>query len=129
MIDGGPAFPHAVQNLQSSYAVPVHGMTLREYACIKLRVPRTGKPWLDEIINESRRDHFAGQAMLGELASDTMYPVEWRNDKGDVRLLDVGSLPVQDGTNWRRVAGPTERMVKQCVACADAMIADGKESK
>lgn len=55
------------------------GMTLRDYACIELRVPRTGKPWLDEIIEEARRDAFAGQALVGELANGTEYCVEWRN--------------------------------------------------
>lgn len=29
--DGGPAFPHSVQRLHSSYATPVHGMSLRDY--------------------------------------------------------------------------------------------------
>ena len=45
--DGGPAFPH---QLDLGY-----GMTLRQYAAIKLCVPDSGLPWLDEMIVQSRR--------------------------------------------------------------------------
>ena len=31
------------------------GMTLRQYAAIKLAVPDSGLPWLDEMIVQSRR--------------------------------------------------------------------------
>ncbi len=46
--DGGPAFPADFQ-LYST------GMTLRQYAAIKLCVPDSGLPWLDEMIVQSRR--------------------------------------------------------------------------
>ena len=29
-------------------------MTLRQYACIHLKVPKSGLPWLDEVIKESK---------------------------------------------------------------------------
>jgi hypothetical protein len=29
------------------------GMTLRQYAAIKLRVPESGEPWLDDMIRKS----------------------------------------------------------------------------
>lgn len=41
------------------------GMTLRQYAAIKLNVPNSGDPWLDEMIERSRRDKFARAAMQG----------------------------------------------------------------
>ena len=44
------------------------GMTLREYAAIKLRVPESGTDWLDEMIRESVRDEFAAKAMQVLLA-------------------------------------------------------------
>lgn len=54
--DGGPAFPIVGTNEQ----VLEIGMTLRQYAAIKLRVPQSGTDWLDEMIVESRRqDLFA----------------------------------------------------------------------
>jgi hypothetical protein len=56
---GGPAFPSDYQR----------GMTLREYAAIKLRVPDSGTDWLDDMIREARRMDYAGQALVGFLAS------------------------------------------------------------
>lgn len=32
---------------------PYSSMTLRDYACIQLRVPESGKPWLNEIIKKA----------------------------------------------------------------------------
>ena len=52
---GGPAFPRP----QGGDA----GMTLRQYAAIKLRVPNSGTDWLDEMIRQSLRDELAGKAM------------------------------------------------------------------
>lgn len=46
------------------------GMTLREYACIKLKVPATGHEWLDELIQKSLLNDFAAQAMLGILSTE-----------------------------------------------------------
>lgn len=45
-----PAFPVGSGDLRD----PV-GMSLRQYAAIKLRVPNSGTDWLDEMINEARR--------------------------------------------------------------------------
>jgi hypothetical protein len=41
--------------------------TLKQYAAIKLKVPRSGDPELDDWIRESRRADFAGQALTGAL--------------------------------------------------------------
>ena len=60
--DGGPAFP---SNRDMRYG----GMTLRQYAAIKLRVPNSGTDWLDEMIRTSLRDEFAAKAMQGMAGS------------------------------------------------------------
>ena len=62
---GGPAFPRQ----PGWYA----GMTLRQYAAIKLRVPNSGTDWLDEMIRESLRD---------EMAKVAMNALEFRGDNG-----------------------------------------------
>ena len=49
---GGPAFPmgyHPAGNSADHF-----GMTLRQYAAIRLRVPDSGTDWLDEMIVKSR---------------------------------------------------------------------------
>ncbi len=50
--DGGPAFPSAV--LFDQAIVDSKGMTLRQYAAIKLCVPDSGLPWLDDMIVKAR---------------------------------------------------------------------------
>jgi hypothetical protein len=61
-----PAFsgfkPHTHED-DSKDIQPVPGMTKQEFACIHLRVPKTGDADLDAIIREARRDEFAGLAM------------------------------------------------------------------
>ena len=61
--DSGPA--HPVQDCSKWQA---HGMNLRQYAAIELRVPNSGLPWLDDMIRESQRDALAGQALAGMCA-------------------------------------------------------------
>lgn len=39
------------------------GMTLRQYAAIKLRVPNSGTDWLDEMIRTSLRDDLAAKTV------------------------------------------------------------------
>lgn len=58
---GGPAFP----SHGSMGEVSHEGMTLRQYAAIKLRVPESGLDWLDAMIERANRDAFAGQALAG----------------------------------------------------------------
>lgn len=67
--DGGYAFPvpnDANVNRQE-------GMTLRQYAAIKLKVPDSGVDWLDDMIERSRRDDLAAMAMQGAAASEVTY--------------------------------------------------------
>jgi hypothetical protein len=51
------------------------GMTLPQYAAIKLRVPRSGDPQLDAWIRESRRADFM-TASIGGLLSSTDHWVD-----------------------------------------------------
>jgi cobalamin biosynthesis Co2+ chelatase CbiK len=46
------------------------GMTLKQYAAIKLKVPRSGDPELDAMIRESRRADFAQAALIGLFVVD-----------------------------------------------------------
>lgn len=52
--NGAPAFP-----VQDAASWQAHGMTLRQYAAIKLRVPDSGTDWLDDMIRQSLRDELA----------------------------------------------------------------------
>ena len=62
--DGGPAFPIPLQPEQVWQGMaPFDGMTLRQYAAIKLRVPNSGADWLDAMIVEAKRDELAAKAM------------------------------------------------------------------
>ena len=69
--DGGPAFPCETVGADEhgEYRLPWQGMTLRQYAAIKLRVPNSGTDWLDEMIRTSLRDEFAAKAMQGMAGS------------------------------------------------------------
>lgn len=71
--DGGPAFPWTYMD-RDSMGVEVTreqgtGMTLRQYAAIKLKVADSGSDWLDAMIEKSRRDDFAAAALQGIISS------------------------------------------------------------
>lgn len=72
---GGRAFPHNPITYDTG-----KGMTLRQYAAIKLKVPDSGTDWLDEMIAKSLRDDFAAKAMQGMLADmpKTLYGLDWQ---------------------------------------------------
>ena len=72
---GGPAFPWC-GDLNDCPTINL-GMTLREYAAIKLRVPDSGAEWLDDMIKQAMRDDFAGQALAGMLPN----PIAGEADK------------------------------------------------
>jgi hypothetical protein len=59
--DGGYAFPSLVSDPTFLRWEP--GVTLRQYAAIKLRVPDSGTDWLDDMIRKSNRDYFAAKAI------------------------------------------------------------------
>lgn len=65
-----PAFPTVTKVTRNEGRVQIHsepqtipGLTKRQYAAIKLRVPDSGEEWLDAMIRQSLRDEFAGKAM------------------------------------------------------------------
>lgn len=64
----GPAFPEWVRNpgyQDGGYLLP--GISQRAYAAIHLRVPDSGLPWLDAMIERARRDEFA-KAVFSQVA-------------------------------------------------------------
>lgn len=77
---GGNAFPlaHSHRELNGTNWEDANGMTLRQYAAIKLKVPDSGTDWLDEMITTSLRDYFAAKAMQG-FASDC--EAIWKNGR------------------------------------------------
>lgn len=89
---GGPAFP--IDANETADRCIYTGMTLRQYAAIKLRVPDSGTDWLDEMIRKSQKDCFAAKAMQVLLAE-----VDGPNDDvpGAPRWLpeDASSLAYQ----------------------------------
>jgi hypothetical protein len=55
--------PAVLQQCDAEYHQEQEGMSLRQYAAIKLKVPNSGTDWLDEMIRQSLRDEFAAKAM------------------------------------------------------------------
>jgi hypothetical protein len=79
---GGPAFPVAAE-FYSDGGYRSHsysGMTLRQYAAIKLKVADSGVAWLDKMITKSMRDDIAAKAMQAYLCGsdrDNFTYAEW----------------------------------------------------
>ena len=67
MNTGGPAFPYAVQRLQSSYHSEVKGMTLLDWMAGQEEIG-------DEDMGWSIREHYAGPRPTGDWKTN---PVEW----------------------------------------------------
>ena len=63
------------QAFPNPHRTDITGMTLRQYAAIKLKVPDSGTDWLDDMIRQSIKDDFAAKAMQA-LLSDP----DWRQD-------------------------------------------------
>lgn len=64
----GPAFPTGLHNSYGDIVqFPHDGMTERAYAAIHLRVPDSGLPWMDAMIERARRDDFA-KAVFSQVA-------------------------------------------------------------
>ena len=93
---GGPAFPRApFEYIDNGNGLEwdvreQSGMTLRQYAAIKLKVPDSGTDWLDDMIRKSLRDDFAAKAMQSVIArgDDTNRPgmAEWSYAMADAML-------------------------------------------
>ncbi len=62
---GGPAFPSEQHECQDGTWNQTFdpGMSTRQFAAIKLRVPDSGTDWLDDMIRRARRDDFAAQEL------------------------------------------------------------------
>ena len=57
------------QAFPNPHRTDITGMTLRQYAAIKLKVPDSGTDWLDNMITKSLKNDFAAKAMQGLLTS------------------------------------------------------------
>jgi hypothetical protein len=53
------------QAFPNPHRTDITGMTLQQYAAIKLKVPNSGTDWLDDTIRQSLRNDFAARAMQG----------------------------------------------------------------
>jgi hypothetical protein len=79
--NGGPAFPASYYTDDGEWAKR-DGMTLRQYAAIKLRVPNSGTDWLDAMIVAAKRDELAAKAMQSYLLDkdrDSFTFEQWAN--------------------------------------------------
>ena len=105
--DGGPAYPLLGVWNGDAWSWDNPGMSLRQYAAIKLRVPDSGLEWLDKMILKAKRDELAGQALAGMVC-------------GAVGVIGKG-------TELSAYAhGPCNLgIVERAWALADAMIAEG----
>ncbi|MDR0388371.1 MAG: hypothetical protein LBH57_10090 [Treponema sp.] len=63
------------------------GMTLRQYAAIHLRVPRSGNAEIDAMIRESRRMEFAGLALARP--SVILPEAEWCLEMADAMIAEL----------------------------------------
>jgi hypothetical protein len=97
-----PVFEEARVNSDGSpctdYALTDPGMTLKQYAAIQLKVPRSGDADIDAMIRENLRAEFAGLAL-----TKLVFP--------------IGSIASYESTE-------KQLRVKQCFSFADAMIAE-----
>ena len=77
------AFPLVEMNAEGQPTAIETGMTLRQYAAIKLRVPNSGTDWLDEMIRQSLRDELAAkamQAMVSAEFAESFRPSGWKDE-------------------------------------------------
>ena len=58
------------QAFPNPHRTDMTGMTLRQYAAIKLKGPDSGTDWLDDMIRQSIKDDFAAMAMDAFLSRD-----------------------------------------------------------
>jgi len=73
--DGGPAFPRTEDAVcHANRQFDLDGMTLRQYAAIKLKVPDSGLDWLDEMIVKAKRMEIAGQAVMRTVPNKKIGP-------------------------------------------------------
>lgn len=67
----GPALPTETPQWPDGQTRRGHdGFSRRQHAATALRVPDSGLPWLDRMIQRSRRDEFAKAALSGLFANE-----------------------------------------------------------
>ena len=66
---GGQAFPCTEYDTEYERYFTEAGMTLRQYAAIKLKVPDSGTDWLDGMITQSLRNDFAAKTVQALVSS------------------------------------------------------------
>ena len=70
------------------------GMTLRQYAAIKLKVPDSGTDWLDDMICQSLRNDFAAKALQGICASGP--DTDWTNLRLAAEAYDLADAMMKE---------------------------------
>jgi hypothetical protein len=101
--DGGPAFParnFVIPNdLEARHVAALgatQGMTLRQYAAIKLRHPASGDEWLDDMILASLRNDFAAQVAhahaTGIAAADLGTPGKWHAEVARLAYMTADAM-------------------------------------
>jgi hypothetical protein len=97
MKDGDSAFPvrERWDSGADQWDLLSSGLTMKQYAAIHLKVPRSGDADIDAMIRESRRAELAGQALAGY---SVMFP-------------ETGAINPKSAAEW-------------CCGMADAMIAE-----
>lgn len=121
---GGPAFPKVVR---SDWTEIDHGMSLRQYAAIALRVPNSGTDWLDEMIREARREDCAAKAMQAMVAAHIKYNRDPRKRGGDDPLFDYATPDCESILEDREAN--TQIIAKTAYNVADAMLAARSEKE
>ena len=95
-----PVFPFVYgKDFEQSNAGEIcSGINIRDYACIHLKVPKTGKPWLDELITDSLRNEMAGRAMQGNLSNHRIdQDSYYRNNLIPILSYELADAMLQSG--------------------------------
>lgn len=109
-----PAFPRNIRlerSARGTIATDGHsGLTAREHACIALRVPESGTPWLDDKIRKARRTEIATAALPG--------------------VLEFVARGVCDGILTTDHGGPVgpDDVIRLATKFADGLLAEGEKS-
>jgi hypothetical protein len=108
MNENNSAFPVFDGKGDADYQCTDSGLTVKQYAAIHLKVPRSGDPELDAMIRESRRAEFAENVIdtafcqyvaVGKKNPSPDEVVETAYKIADIIIRAVGGLVPPDG--WR----------------------------
>jgi len=58
---------------------PTDGLSAREITAIELRIPQSGREWIDDMIRKANRDELAAKAMQAIVAK-TPLQADWLDD-------------------------------------------------